>query len=149
MTKFDPNSPRGVTTRDGHKVTIDCIYASGEYPIRGRIGDSACQTWWTADGHYYHVGNTTCEWDLINPPEPDPAIGGAFRRRRTEMTQNEEIAALREENARLREALEKIAEYWGKPEPLHGDYKKLTRKWMSECRTLQEMARAALGGENG
>ena len=54
------------------------------------------------------------------------------------------IETLEAERNRLREALEKIAGYWGKPMPLGTSDRELLRMWMEDCNHLRAIAHQAL-----
>lgn len=66
---FDVHSPRGVTTRDGRKVTIYCTDAPWSFPIHGRVIDEGIPYAWQKNGRLLSdkKGNGL---DLINPPAP-------------------------------------------------------------------------------
>ena len=49
-----------------------------------------------------------------------------------------------DEVERLRAALREIKNHWGEPMPLDAPHKDLMRKWQSDYRALQAIARAAL-----
>lgn len=65
------NGSRPVTTRDGRKVTLYCVDASGDWPVHGRIGEEPLPNAWRLTGKIHHSRHVrVCRTPRVRPHPP-------------------------------------------------------------------------------